>query len=116
MKNIIGIGVCFFSLLGLAAAQSEASVTFNLPSPAKVGSINLPAGHYTVREANSPGGSAILNFQGPNGLNKYVLALETTEADPSTADTHVMLKSEGESLRLEKIVIEGREFGLEVVQ
>jgi len=116
MKTIIGVGVCFFSLLGFAAAQSDTIVKFNLSSAAMIGSTSLPAGSYTVREVSSSAGSAVLDFQGPNGLNRNVLAMETTEASDSASSTHVELKSDGERLHLDKIVIEGREFGFRVVQ
>jgi hypothetical protein len=44
MKTIIGLGVCFFSLLGAAAAQSRSVITFNLPNAALIGNYALPAG------------------------------------------------------------------------
>jgi hypothetical protein len=117
MKNIVGIGVCLFAMLGAATAQTSAQIKFTLPSAAVIGNTTLPAGNYTVHEMDTAsGGSAVLDFVGPNGVTKNVLATETA-IDSQVADrSEVVLKSDGERLRVDEIVIEGRGFGFKVVQ
>jgi hypothetical protein len=113
MKSIVGIGVFFFSLLGIAAAQS--TVTFTLENPAVIGTTSLPAGHYTVRESLTNGGAALLQFTGPDGLRKNVLAMETS-VNGLTDHSGVILKSDGERLRVDRVLIEGHDYGFKVVQ
>lgn len=116
MKNFIGIGVCFFSLLGVAAAQSETIVHFKLPANTMLGDTKLPAGDYTVRDLESDTGSAVLDFRGPGGLNKNVLAIPTT-INPNGADkTEVRLKPEGHHMQVDRIAIEGDSRGFQIVQ
>ncbi len=116
MKKIVGIGVCFFSMLGLAAAQSDAVLSFKLPATAMLGTTSLPAGNYTVRESDSVGGSSVLTFRGPDGSIKNVLATET-EINPVTADhSAVLLKSDGERLRVTEVMIEGRGYAFRVAE
>lgn len=115
MKNIVGIGVFFFSLLGIAAAQSSA--TFTLENAVSIGTTTLPAGHYTVRESlTANGGVAILQFSGPAGVRKNVLAMETSIAPQMLDHTGIILKSDGEHLRLDKVMIEGLSYGFQIVQ
>jgi hypothetical protein len=114
MKNIVGIGVFFFSLLGIAAAQS--TVTFTLENAVNIGTTILPAGHYTVHEMLTNGGAAILEFSGPGGVRKNVLANETS-IGPSRLDySGVILKSDGDHLRVDKVMIEGRGYGFQIVR
>lgn len=115
MKTIVGIGVCFFSLLGLAAAQTATTITFNLPNAAVVGTSNLPAGNYTVRAYEFNSGATVLDFMGPNGKSQNVLATSTS-VEPDTAGSEVVLKSDGNHLRLEKILIDGRSFSFQLVK
>jgi pectin methylesterase-like acyl-CoA thioesterase len=114
MKNIVGMGVFFFSLLGIAAAQS--TITFTLENPAEIGTTSLPAGHYTVRESLSNGGAAVLLFTGPDGLRKNVLATETAATGETVDHSGVILKSDGERMRVDKVMIEGHNYGFQIVQ
>ena len=116
MKDIVGIGVCFFALVGAAVAQSGPMIRVQLPANAMVGTTNLPAGSYTIREFESAGGSAVLDFIGPNGRNTNVLAIDATDA-PEVADhSSVVLKSDGERLHVDKVIIEGREYDFHIAQ
>lgn len=115
MKKMIGIGVCFFSLLSVAAAQSE-TISFKLPATAMLGTASLPPGSYTVSESDTNGGASVLTFRGPDGSIRNVLATET-EINPVSADrSAVLLKSDGERLRVDKVMIEGRGFAFRVVE
>lgn len=114
MKNIAGIGVFFFGLLGIAAAQS--TVTFTLENAALIGTTQLPAGHYAVHESLTNGGAAILQFDGPDGLRKNVLATETSISGSTVDHSGVVLKSDGSKMRVDKVLIEGRGYGFQIVQ
>jgi hypothetical protein len=114
MKNIVGIGVFFFGLLGIAAAQS--AVTFTLENAAVIGNTSLPAGHYTVRESLTNGGAAILEFSGPDGVRKNVLAMETSVNGQLLDHSGVILKSDGDRMRVDKVIIEGHNYGFQIVQ
>src|ERR1700761_4446272 len=116
MKKMIGIGVCLFSLVGAAMAQSDAVISFKLPANTMLGNANLPAGNYTVTELDSNGGSSVLTFRGPDGSTRNVLAMET-EISPVTADhSAVVLKSDGERLRVAEVMIEGRGYAFRVAE
>jgi pectin methylesterase-like acyl-CoA thioesterase len=116
MKKMIGIGVCLFSLVGAAMAQSDAVISFKLPSAAMLGAATLPAGNYTVTESDNTGGSSVLVFRGPDGTTRNVLATET-EINPVTADhSAVLLKSDGERLHVTEVMIEGRGYAFRVAE
>ncbi len=114
MKNIAGIGVFFFGLLGVAAAQT--TVTFTLENAALVGTTQLPAGHYSVHETLTNGGAAILEFDGPAGLRKNVLATETSISGSAVDHSGIVLKSDGSNMRVDTVMIEGRGYGFRIVQ
>jgi hypothetical protein len=116
MKKMIGIGVCLFSLVGAAMAQSDAVIGFKLPSATMLGTATLPAGNYTVTESDNTGGSSVLVFRGPDGTTRNVLAMET-EINPVTADhSAVLLKSDGERLHVTEVMIEGRGYAFRVAE
>jgi pectin methylesterase-like acyl-CoA thioesterase len=116
MKKMIGIGVCFFSLLGAAMGQSDAVISFKLPATTMLGATSLPPGNYTVRESDTIGGASVLTFRGPDGSTRNVLAMET-EIDAVSADhSAVLLKSDGEHLRVTEVMIEGRGYAFRVAE
>ncbi len=113
MKNVLAISVCFCSFLGIAAAQNRTVLTVNLPNSTMVGSTNLPAGAYTVREIQANGNSAILQFSDVNGARATVFAQEIpSDATRST----VTLTSDGERLQLDKIFVAERDYGFQVAK
>jgi hypothetical protein len=116
MKNVLAIGVCFCSFLGIAAAQTGTLMTVKLPNAAMVGSTTLPAGDYTVRELEASGNSAVIEFTNSKGNTATVLASEV-EADRKSPDrTEVILKSDGERLQVDQIWLADRDYGFQIAK
>jgi hypothetical protein len=114
MKNVLALGVCFCSLLGVAAAQNL--ITVKLPNAAMVGSTTLPAGEYTVRELAGNGNGAVLQFTDGKGDLATVYAQEVV-TDSHTADkTEVVLKSDGERFQVDKIFLGDRDYGFQLAK
>jgi len=113
MKNVLAISVCFCSFLGIAAAQNRTFMTVNLPNATMVGSTSLPAGEYTVREIQSAGNGAILQFSDVTGHRATVFAQEIPS---DVTRSEVTLKSDGERLQLDKIFLAERDYGFQVAK
>jgi hypothetical protein len=113
MKNVLAISVFFCSSLGLAAAQTGTFMTVNLPNATMVGSTSLPAGEYTVREIESNGNGAILQFGNATGTKATVFAQQIPS---DVTRSEVTLKSDGAHLQLDKIFLAERDYGFQVAK
>jgi hypothetical protein len=116
MKNVLALGVCICSLVGVAAAQTGNLMTVKLPNATLVGTTTLPAGNYTVREIEGDGNSGIIQFTDNKGDVATVIAMEIP-VDSSTADrTKVILKSDGEGFKVDKLWVEDRPYGFQIAK
>lgn len=116
-----GVSLAFLLNLGLgvrpAAAQMMETVTVNLPFAANVGSTTLPAGQYTIRDLKDDGSSSILEFISLKGPSVSTLVNQVETPGDKPADrTEVIVRSDGEKKYIEKIFVQGHEYGFELVK
>ncbi len=115
-KTILGTVVCLGGLVGLAtkpaAAEMVDLVKVNLPHAASVGGVTLPAGEYTIKDVQDAGGSAVLEISSFDGKSVAAIAMPVVSpTHQSNKETRVVLKSDGESYRIQSIWIEGDDMG-----
>jgi hypothetical protein len=114
MKNaILRIGYTCVSLLaagGLMTASAEMHdvVTVNLSQPVMVGSTTLPGGHYTIIDE----GNNLFLLRSDNGDHALVFGRKVEESKEAPR-TEVILKNDGEGLRLDQLFLEGETTGYE---
>jgi hypothetical protein len=94
-----------------ATAEMHDLASVTLSSPIQAGSATLPSGHYTI---SSVGGDIFL-LESDKGDRAFVMGhqIENNTAAPKT---EVLLKSDGEGLRLDKLYFEGDTTGYEFRQ
>jgi hypothetical protein len=115
-KMIFGAVACLGLAIGFesaANAQVMDSVKVTLPVDAKVGSVSLPAGTYSIRELNS----SVLEIKSDakHGVSAFATVMTVNRPDSHTsAKTMVTLKKEGDAYQLDNIWIEGQELGFEL--
>jgi hypothetical protein len=114
MKNaFLRIGYTCVSLLaagGLmtASAAMRDVATVNLSQPVMVGSATLPGGHYTVTDE----GNNVFLIHSDNGHSALTYG-RLVEESKEAPKTEVILKNDGEGLRLDQLVFEGETTGVE---
>ncbi len=114
-KTLVALSVCLGSMLGVAFAQNGTSLTVILPYAASLGKTTLPAGEYTVREIQTSGNAAALEFRSNSGPSVNVMAGEIPmDTDKLATRTEVVLKSDGETYRIDKVYMEGRPYGFQI--
>jgi len=101
-SSLILLGVCAALSFSAqpAAAQMVEIVTVKLPYTATVGNITLPAGAYTIRDLKEDGSSPVVPTLAPNTR--------------VTAQTQVVLRHEGNRYQVDKIWLQGRDYGYEL--
>jgi hypothetical protein len=86
-----------------SGAETRDLATVNLRESIVVGSTTLPSGHYTITSE----GNDIFLIHADNGDHALLLGQRIERTDES-AQTVVVLKNDGQCLRLDKLYIEGR--------
>jgi hypothetical protein len=115
-SSLLLLGVCALSFSAQpAAAQMVDIITVKLPYAATVGNITLPAGEYTIRDLKEDGSSPVLEIRSvkTNGVSAMVVPTRTPGAS-ATVRTQVVLRHEGNHYQVDKIWLQGRDFGYEL--
>ncbi|HTM49744.1 MAG TPA: hypothetical protein VL285_13710 [Bryobacteraceae bacterium] len=116
-SSLILLGVCAALSFSAqpAAAQMVEIVTVKLPYTATVGNITLPAGAYTIRDLKEDGSSPVLEIRSvkPNGVSAMVVPTLAPNTRV-TAQTQVVLRHEGNRYQVDKIWLQGRDYGYEL--
>jgi len=110
--TFIGLGI----LTGLAFAQGPVGdeIVVTLDRAAMVGSHTLNAGEYTIRQVTSASNPRVLQFTSDHGtkLEATVTAIPIFQNNPP-AENRVILDNEGATPRLDRIWIQGKNYGYE---
>jgi hypothetical protein len=110
--TFIGLGI----LTGLAFAQGPVGdeIVVTLDRAAMVGSHTLNAGEYTIRQVTSASNPRVLQFTSDHGtkLEATVTAIPIFQTIPA-AENRVVLDNEGATPRLDRIWIQGKNYGYE---
>jgi len=98
------------SLLAQGPVGDEIKVTFD--RPVQVGSQNLPAGDYRIRQVTSASNPRVLEFTNENGgkLEATVTAIPVLQNTPPM-ETKAILQDEGGGARLSRIWVQGKSYG-----
>jgi hypothetical protein len=116
MKNKMMTAVVCLGLGVVASAQTMTTVHVNLAQTTKVGSVNLPAGNYSIREISN---SVIeITSDARKGMSTFATFSQVSTANGNVADrTKVVLKEDKEgNYELQSIWLEGQDLGLEVAE
>lgn len=113
--------VCLAALLAFrtrpATAQMVDIVKVTLPHSAMVGTTTLPAGEYTIRDLRGDGGSSsVLQIQPERGGSVTAVVMRISEPNNRLAEhTEVVLQHSGDVYRMDKIWLQGRDYGYELL-
>jgi hypothetical protein len=112
---VLTAGVCLAAMVGFAQMSDMVKVT--LPHGAMVGTVTLPAGEYTIRDLTDDGSSSsVLQIRSAAGKMVIAEAMRISEPDNKRADrTEVILQREGGKYQMDKIWMEGRDYGYELL-
>jgi hypothetical protein len=114
MKNaFLRVGYTCASILAagglmMASAEQHDVATVNLSQPVMVGSTTLPGGHYTIVDE----GNNLFLVRSDNGDQALVFGRKIEESKQAPK-TELILKNDGEGLRLDQLVLEGETTGYE---
>jgi len=101
---------------GLAAsaafATTGARLTINLPEAVTVNGSTLASGQYKVTETSMADGASLLVFRSDKGEATGVVVKKTASAAPDQK-SEAILSSEGGSLHLDKLFVEGESAGFQ---
>jgi hypothetical protein len=117
MKTLLVLtaGVCLATVVGFAQMSDMVKVT--LPQGVMVGTVKLPAGVYTIRDlADEGSSSSVLQIRSDKGTMVVAEVMRISESDNKRADrTEVILRREGGKYQIDKIWLEGRDHGYELL-
>jgi len=117
MKTLLVLtaGVCLATVVGFAQMSDMVKVT--LPQGVMVGTVKLPAGAYTIRDlADEGSSSSVLQIRSDKGTMVVAEVMRISESDNKRADrTEVILRREGGKYQIDKIWLEGRDHGYELL-
>jgi hypothetical protein len=119
--TVLTLVVCLAALLGFgtrpATAQMVDIVKVTLPHGATVGTITLPAGEYTIRDLTDGGSSSsVLQILPEKGKGVTAVVMRISEPNNKRADhTQVVLQHSGDTYQMDKIWLEGRDYGYELL-
>jgi len=101
--------------LGIAQGPLYDRVDVNLPYAVNVNGTVLPAGEYEIRQFESTaGGSRIVHFFSDGGMKLETTAMGIPAVDNRTPDkTQVILEHLGPDYYLNKIWVQGKDYGYE---
>ena len=96
-------------------AQMVDIVTVKLPYAATVGNVTLPAGEYTIRDLKEDGSAPVLEIRSVNANGPSTMVMPSrTPNNQQAAHTQVVLRHEGKQYQIDKIFLQGRDFGYEL--
>ena len=120
-SSSIALGVCLAGALAIgiglraAAAQMADIVTVKLPYAASVGKVTLPAGEYTIRDLKDDGSTAVLSIRSAAGPGVSALVTQVSRPNhKATGQTEVVLRHEGGKYQIDKIWLQGRDYGYDL--
>jgi len=117
MKQLLVLtaGVCLAAFSGFAQMSDMVKVT--LPRGAMVGRVTLPAGEYTIRDLTDDGSSAsVLQIRSTTGKMVVAEAMRISEPDNKRADrTEVILQRESGKYQMDKVWLQGRDYGYQLL-
>lgn len=108
LATVLGLGLATFS-----ASAATLDIRVNLPYEASVGSVTLPAGEYSIQTMNTNGASALL-FRTADG-GSVAIATAQAIANNSSGQTRVELQKVGDKYQIDKIFVEGRATGFDLL-
>jgi hypothetical protein len=119
-KSMATLAVCLAPVIGvafstLAAAQVIAGLRVNLPYAAQAGGATLPAGEYVVRDVKDDGGVSILEFLSADNHTAVVVMAERIPLATPVSKTELVLHQAGEKYVMDKIWLDGRDYGYELL-
>jgi hypothetical protein len=92
-----------------AKAEMHDLAYVTLAQPVVVGNTTLPGGHYTITSE----GDNVFLIRSDNGENEALVVGRHVETNDAAPKTEVVLKNDGESLRLDQLRFEGENSGIE---
>ena len=119
--TVLMLVVCLAVFLGIgtspAAAQMVDIIRVTLPHGATVGTTTLPAGDYTIRDLTDRGSSsAVFQILSEKGSSVTAVVMRISEPNNKRADhTQVILQHSGNTYQMDKIWLEGRDYGYELL-
>ena len=116
MKQLLLLtaGVCLAATVGFSQMSDMVKVT--LPQGVMVGTVKLPAGAYTIRDLSDEGSSSVLEIRSDKGTTVVAEVMRISESDNKRPDrTEVILRRESGKYQLDKIWLEGRDHGYELL-
>jgi hypothetical protein len=117
MKRLLVLtaGVCLATIVGFA--QMSDMVKVKLPQGVMVGTVKLPAGEYTIRDISDDGSSSsVLQIRSDNGAMVVAEVMRISGSDNRRAErTEVILRRERGKYQIDKIWLEGRDYGYELL-
>lgn len=110
-KNLlIALAVCLASVAG-AAAQSYHSIRVTLPYAVVVGSTTLPAGEFTITDANNGGSSSVILIRSDAGAGATLLMERTKSPEASsTRQASVQLRPVAGGYEIESLEMNGQQY------
>jgi hypothetical protein len=106
-----------FSLLTASAVMAQPLydvITVTLPYPVKVKDTVLPAGDYEIKQDASPTNNRVLRFYSDKGMKFETTAMAIPALDNKTpSETSLMLDRYGSDYYLNKIWVQGKDYGYE---
>jgi hypothetical protein len=107
------VGMAFSALS--AKAQMIAEMKIDLPHAAQVGSTSLPAGKYVIRNVKDEGGASIIEFVAVNSHTSVIAMAQRISLETPTDRTEVVLRATPDKYVLDRIWLEGRDYGYELL-
>jgi hypothetical protein len=103
-----------FSALS-AKAQMIAEMKIDLPHAAQVGSTSLPAGSYVIRNVKDEGGVSIIEFASVDNRVSVIAMAQKISLETPTDRTEVVLRATPEKYIVDRIWLDGRDYGYELL-
>jgi hypothetical protein len=112
---VLTVGVCLAATVGFAQMSDMVKVT--LPQGVMVGTVKLPAGAYTIRDLSDEGSSSsVLQIRSDKGTMVVAEVMRISESDNRRPDrTEVILRGQSGKYQLDKIWLQGRDYGFELL-
>ena len=120
-RSILTLSVCLPTMVGMAfsalsaKAQTLDEVKIDLPHAAQLGYTSLPAGKYLIRNVKDDGAVSIVEFSSINGRIAIVALAQKIPLETPTDRTDVVFRSTPENHVVDRIWLEGRDYGYELL-
>jgi hypothetical protein len=111
-KVLIKMGLLSLLSVMPLAAQIDNGVDFTAPSPFYAGNVKLPAGNYKVARLDE--NTDILQVENRDNLHSILVDFTPTESALPHRNTAVTFEKFGDTNYLDRVWIEGEEYGISV--